>query len=109
MVTLMSSFLGFLKDPQRDPEKDTSIISKVVITGCLKVAKNSIFTGVNNLYVNTVADQETKYTGMIGFTKDETQKILKDYESDIQYVRVMTRNHLIYALTKCHSSWIRLT
>ena len=80
MVTLMSSFLGFLKDPQRDPEKDTSIISKVVITGCLKVAKNSIFTGVNNLYVNTVADQETKYTGMIGFTKDETQKILKDYE-----------------------------
>ena len=82
MVTLMTSFLGFLKDPQRDPEKDTSIISKVVITGCLKVAKNSIFTGVNNLYVNTVADQETKYTGMIGFTKDETQKILKDYELD---------------------------
>ena len=82
MVTLMSSFLGFLKDPQRDPEKDTSIISKVVITGCLKVAKNSIFTGVNNLYVNTVADQETKYTGMIGVTKDETQKILKDYELD---------------------------
>ena len=82
MVTLMSSFLGFLKDPQRDPEKDTSIINKVVITGCLKVAKNSIFTGVNNLYVNTVADQETEYTGIIGFTKDETQKILKDYEFD---------------------------
>ena len=82
MVTLMSSFLGFLKDPQRDPEKDTSIISKVVITGCLKVAKNSIFTGVNNLYVNTVADQEPQYTGIIGFTKDETQKILKDYELD---------------------------
>ena len=54
MVTLMSSFLGFLKDPQKDPEKKTSIISKVVITGCLKVAKNSIFTGVNNLTVNTV-------------------------------------------------------
>ena len=82
MVELMSSFLGFLKDPQKDPEKDTSIISKVILTGCLKVAKNSIFTGVNNLYVNTVADQETKYTGMIGFTKDETQKILKDYELD---------------------------
>ena len=82
MVTLMSSFLGFLKDPQKDPEKDTSIISKVILTGCLKVAKNSIFTGVNNLYVNTVADQETEYTGIIGFTKDETQKILKDYELD---------------------------
>ncbi len=78
MVNLMSSFLGFLKDPL----KKTSIISKVVLTGCLKVAKNSIFTGVNNLYVNTVADQETEYTGIIGFTKDETQKILKDYELD---------------------------
>ena len=82
MVTLMSSFLGFLKDPKRDPEKKTSIISKVVITGCLKVAKNSIFTGVNNLYVNTVVDQETEYTGIIGFTKEETQKVLKDYEFD---------------------------
>lgn len=82
MVNLMSSFLGFLKDPQKDPLKKTSIISKVVLTGCLKVAKNSIFTGVNNLYVNTVADQETEYTGIIGFTKDETQKILKDYELD---------------------------
>ena len=82
MVNLMSSFLGFLKDPQKDPLKKTSIISKVVLTGCLKVAKSSIFTGVNNLYVNTVADQETEYTGIIGFTKDETQKILKDYELD---------------------------
>ena len=82
MVNLMSSFLGFLKDPLKDPLKKTSIISKVVLTGCLKVAKNSIFTGVNNLYVNTVADQETEYTGIIGFTKDETQKILKDYELD---------------------------
>ena len=80
MVTLMTSFLGFLKDPQKDPEKKTSIISKVVITGCLKVAKNSIFTGVNNLKVNTVTSKIDKYTGMIGFTKDETQKILKDYE-----------------------------
>ena len=82
MVTLMSSFLGFFKDPPKDPEKKTSIISKVVITGCLKVAKNSIFTGVNNLKVNTVTSKIDKYTGMIGFTKDETQKILKDYELD---------------------------
>ena len=82
MVSLMSSFLGFLKDSTKTPLKKTSIISKVVITGCLKVAKNTIFTGVNNLYVNTVVDQETEYTGIIGFTKEETQKVLKDYEFD---------------------------
>ena len=82
MVTLMTSFLGFLKDPQKDPEKKTSIISKVVITGCLKVAKNSIFTGVNNLTVNTVISTDMDLTGIIGFTKDETYKFLEDYEMD---------------------------
>ena len=82
MVTLMSSFLGFLKDPQKDPEKKTSIISKVVITDCLKVAKNSIFTGVNNLTVNTVISTDMDLTGIIGFTKDETYKFLEDYEMD---------------------------
>ena len=80
MVTLMSSFLGFLKDPQKDPEKDTSIISKVILTGCLKVAKNSIFTGVNNLKVNTVTSENENLTCIIGFTKEETLKTLQDYE-----------------------------
>ena len=74
MVTLMKGFFGILKD------KNT--LTKTVITGCLKVAKNSLFTGVNNLTVNTVADKESKYTGIIGFTKDETFKFLKDYELD---------------------------
>ena len=80
MVELMSSFLDFLKDTQKDPEKDTSIISKVILTGCLKVAKNSIFTGVNNLKVNTVTSENENLTGIIGFTKEETLKTLQDYE-----------------------------
>ena len=80
MVILMSSFLDFLKDPQKDPLKKTSIISKVILTGCLKVAKNSIFTGVNNLKVNTVTSENENLTGIIGFTKEETLKTLQDYE-----------------------------
>ena len=92
MVTLMSSFLGFLKDPQKDPEKDTSIISKVILTGCLKVAKNSIFTGVNNLKVNTVTNKIDNYTGMIGFTKEETLKLLKDYEME-DFSEVVRNNY----------------
>ena len=80
MVTLMSSFLGFLKDSQKDPETNKPVVKKVILTGCLKVAKNSIFTGVNNLKVNTVTSKIDNYTGMIGFTKEETLKLLKDYE-----------------------------
>ena len=92
MVDLMSSFLDFLKTPPSDPVKGTSIISKVIMTGCLKVAKNSIFTGVNNLKVNTVVSKIDDFTGMIGFTKEETLKALKDYEMD-EYAEVVKNNY----------------
>ena len=72
MVTLMSGFLDILKNE--------NTLTKTVMTGCLKVAKNSIFTGVNNLYVNTVVSQDIDYSGLIGFTKDETNRFLDDYD-----------------------------
>ena len=74
MVTLMKGFLGILKDK--------NALTKTIITGCLKVAKNNLFTGVNNFTVNSVADKEKKYTDIIGFTKEETYQFLKDYELD---------------------------
>ena len=92
MVKLMSSFLGFLKDSQKDPETNKPVVKKVILTGCLKVAKNSIFTGVNNLKVNTVTNKIDKYTGMIGFTKEETLKLLKDYELE-DYANVVKNNY----------------
>ena len=76
MVVLMKGFFDLLKTTPGDE----GAISKAVITGCLKVAKNSLFTGVNNFNVCSVVDREQKYTGIIGFTKDETYKFLKDYE-----------------------------
>ena len=72
MVTLMSGFLDILKNE--------NTLTKTVMTGCLKVAKNSIFTGVNNLYVNTVVSKKSDFTGLIGFTKDETNRFLDDYD-----------------------------
>ena len=78
MVALMKGFFDLLKTTPGDE----GAISKAVITGCLKVAKNSIFTGVNNFNVNTVTSQNMNLTGIIGFTKDETYQILKDYEMD---------------------------
>ncbi|MCI6344880.1 MAG: AAA family ATPase [Succinatimonas sp.] len=92
MVNLISSFLDFLKTPPKDPEKGNSIIGKVIMTGCLKVAKNSIFTGVNNLVVNTVVSDNEAFTGIIGFTKDETLKALKDYEMD-EYAKLVKDNY----------------
>ena len=76
MVALMKGFFDLLKTTPGDE----GAISKAVITGCLKVAKNSFFTGVNNFKVNTVLATNKDLTGIIGFTKDETLKFLKDYE-----------------------------
>ena len=76
MVVLMKGFFDLLKTTPGDE----GAISKAVITGCLKVAKNSLFTGVNNFNVCSVVDREQKYTGIIGFTKEDTYKFLKDYE-----------------------------
>ena len=76
MVALMKGFFDLLKTTPGDE----GAISKAVITGCLKVAKNSLFTGVNNFNVNTVLATNKDLTGIIGFTKDETLKFLKDYE-----------------------------
>ena len=72
MVDLMKSFLGILKDQKT--------LTKIIITGCLKVAKNSLSSGVNNLKVNTVFSENEDYTGIIGFAKEETYKFLKDYD-----------------------------
>ena len=74
----MKGFFDLLKTTPGDE----GAISKAVITGCLKVAKNSLFTGVNNFKVNTVLATNKDLTGIIGFTKDETYQILKDYEMD---------------------------
>ncbi|MCI6938615.1 MAG: ATP-binding protein, partial [Succinatimonas hippei] len=82
MVTLISSFFNVMKSNLLGDEGNGSPIKKIVLTGCLKVAKNSIFTGVNNLYVNTIISENSDYDSMIGFTKEETVKILKDYELD---------------------------
>ena len=76
MVVLMKVFFDLLKTTPGDE----GAISKAVITGCLKVAKNSLFTGVNNFKVNTVLATNKDLTGIIGFTKNETLKFLKDYE-----------------------------
>ena len=58
--------------------KDNTYLKFAVMTGCLRVAKESIFTGLNNLYVDTIS--ENKYNGYFGFTETEVDKLLSDTE-----------------------------
>ncbi len=48
-----------------------------VITGCLRIAKESIFTGLNNFKVRTISD--IRFAGDFGFTENEVKELLSYY------------------------------
>ena len=49
-----------------------------VLTGCLRISKESIFTGLNNLKVHSISDSQ--FDEYFGFTDAEVQKLLCDYD-----------------------------
>lgn len=54
-----------------------------VITGCLRIAKESIFTGLNNFKVRTISDAD--YSEHFGFTDNEVREMLAYYEIEASY------------------------
>ena len=56
-------------------EDVSNCIFKVIVTGCLKIAHQSIFTGANNFVAYGM--DENPYAGFFGFTRKETEKILE--------------------------------
>ena len=59
--------------------KTNTYLEKAVLTGCLRVSKESIFTGLNNISVNTVFSRDVVLATGVGFTKDETIDMLDYY------------------------------
>ena len=59
--------------------KTNTYLKKAVLTGCLRVSKESIFTGLNNISVNTVFSRDVELATGVGFTKDETIDMLDYY------------------------------
>ena len=57
--------------------KDNKNLSYGFLTGILRIAQESIFSGLNNLTVNSVMDEE--YDQYFGFTEDEVIKMLNYY------------------------------
>lgn len=57
-----------------------------VLTGCLRVAKESIFTGLNNYNVNSITDVD--FDEYFGFTDMEVKQLLSDYNQEEHYETV---------------------
>lgn len=59
--------------------KDNSFLHLAVVTGCLRIAKESIFTGTNNFITDTISDN--RLDEFFGFTQEEVDRILADTQN----------------------------
>lgn len=63
--------------------KDNKHLSYGFLTGILRVAKESIFSGLNNPKINTIL--ENKYSQYFGFTPDEVKEMARYYKAEDKY------------------------
>ncbi|MBQ7564026.1 MAG: AAA family ATPase [Lachnospiraceae bacterium] len=69
-----SRMLDVIKGIMSTALKDNEFLQFAVITGCLRIAKESIFTGTNNFASYSVIDKN--FSGYFGFTGDEVDRML---------------------------------
>ena len=62
--------------------KDNEYLEKGILTGILKVAKESIFSGLNNLDVSTLLDEQ--FNNSFGLSKSEVEEIISYYELEFE-------------------------
>ena len=79
MISLIRNLLG-------ETLKTNSSLKLAVLTGCLRISKESIFTGLNNLKVLTIADE--RFDEYFGFTDKEVRELLAYYDVADHYGEV---------------------
>lgn len=57
--------------------KDNNTLKFAVVTGCLKISKESIFTGTNNFVSDTISNN--RFNEYFGFTQDEIENMLEEF------------------------------
>ncbi len=74
MSKLYTQFLSIVK-----PRKASAPIRKIIMTGCLKVAKNGIFSGANNFTADTVVSMNSDFASLMGFTSEEAERYINAF------------------------------
>ncbi|MFQ7536932.1 MAG: AAA family ATPase [Clostridium sp.] len=70
----------FLKNMFSAALKTNDALEKGILTGCLRIARESIFTGLNNFKVITIFDDTSNQ--QFGFTQKEMDSLLSDYQAE---------------------------
>ncbi len=78
--------ISFMRNLLSGAFKDNKALYKGVITGILRVSKESIFTGLNNVSVFSILEDEL--SDKFGFTENEIKQILQDFSIPMEYENV---------------------
>jgi hypothetical protein len=70
--------ISFIRSLFESALKTNHSLEFAVLTGCLRISKESIFTGLNNPKIVSILD--VSYSEHFGFTQDEVREIIKHYE-----------------------------
>ncbi len=78
-----NEFIEFIRNLLSGAFKDNDYLYRGVITGILRVSRESIFSGLNNIATYSIVDYE--YSNRFGFTVNETKQILADFGLSNKY------------------------
>ena len=84
--------------------KDNNYLEMGIMTGILRVAKENIFSGLNNLRVHTILDN--RFTEYFGITESEIEKALKDFDLEFELQDVQKwYNGYLFGDIKVYNPW----
>lgn len=84
--------------------KDNNYLEMGIMTGILRVAKENIFSGLNNLRVHTILDN--RFTEYFGITENEVEKALKDFNLEFELQDVQKwYNGYLFGDIKVYNPW----
>ena len=96
--------IDFFKSFYGSVLKDNEYLEMSVITGILRVAKENIFSGLNNLEVHTILDSE--FTEYFGIIEAEVEEALKDFNLEYELEDVQKwYNGYLFGDTKVYNPW----
>jgi len=84
--------------------KDNNYLEMGIMTGILRVAKENIFSGLNNLRVHTILDN--RFTEYFGITESEVEQALKDFDLEFELKDVQCwYNGYLFGDIKAYNPW----
>ena len=95
---------GFIRSLFESALKTNGTLAFAVVTGCLRISRESIFTGMNNLEIISIRSGD--FTEAFGFTQEETEKMLADYglTGKVEEVREWYDGYL-FGDTEIYNPW----